>query len=86
MIRVLANDGMDPNAVEELLRNGIEVNTTHYEGEALAEKVQEYDIMTVRSATKVREPLIDKMAESGRMKLLLRGGVGIDNIDVAYAE
>ena len=47
MIRQLANDGMDPNAVEELLRNGIEVNTTHCEGEA-SRKVQEYDITTAR--------------------------------------
>lgn len=86
MIRVLANDGMDQAAVETLLRKGIEVNTTHYEGEELDQKVKEYDVLTVRSATKVREPLIDKMVEGGRMKLILRGGVGIDNIDVHYAD
>lgn len=86
MIRVLANDGMDTSAVETLLRRGIEVTTDHFEGEELAEKVKEYDVLTVRSATKVREPLIDKMVEGGRMKLILRGGVGIDNIDVQYAD
>ena len=85
MIRVLANDGMDTAAVKELERQGIEVTTDHFDGDELAQKVREYDVLTVRSATKVREPLIDEMAAGGRMKLILRGGVGIDNIDVAYA-
>lgn len=85
MIRVLANDGMDASAIEKLKENGIEVDTNHYEGEELEQKVKEFDVMTVRSATKVREPLIDIMADAGRMKLIIRGGVGVDNIDVAYA-
>ena len=85
MIRVLANDGMDQSAVDALKAKGFEVDTTHYEGEELAQKVKEFDVMTVRSATKVREPLIDEMVAGGRMKLILRGGVGIDNIDHAYA-
>jgi D-3-phosphoglycerate dehydrogenase len=34
----------------------------------------------------VREPIIDAACETGRLKLILRGGVGVDNIDVAYAE
>ena len=42
--------------------------------------------MTVRSATKVRQPIIDAAAETGRLKLVIRGGVGIDNIDAEYAE
>lgn len=85
MIRVLANDGMDASAVAKLQEHGIEVDTNHYELEELTEKVADYDVMTVRSATKVRESLIDKMVETGRMKLIIRGGVGVDNIDVAYA-
>jgi D-3-phosphoglycerate dehydrogenase len=42
-----------------------------------------YDAMVVRSRTKVRQPLIDQAAN---LKLIIRGGVGLDNIDVAYAE
>ena len=86
MIRVLANDGMDTSAVEALQAQGFEVDTNHYEGDELAAKVKEFDVMTVRSATKVREPLIDEMVKGGRMKLIIRGGVGIDNIDHVYAE
>lgn len=85
MIRVLANDGMDTSAVEALQAQGFEVDTNHYEGDELAAKVKEFDVMTVRSATKVREPLIDEMVKGGRMKLIIRGGVGIDNIDHVYA-
>lgn len=86
MIRVLANDGMEQGAVDSLKAKGIEVDTNHYEGEELNQKVKEFDVMTVRSATKVREPLIDEMVAGDRMKLILRGGVGIDNIDHVYAE
>ena len=42
--------------------------------------------MVVRSATKVRKIHIDEALETGRLKLIVRGGVGTDNIDVAYAE
>ena len=54
--------------------------------EELAEKVKEFDVLVVRSATKVRAPIIDAAAEGGRLKLIIRGGVGVDNIDVEYAE
>ena len=43
-------------------------------------------MLVVRSATKVREPIIDAAVEAGRLKLVIRGGVGVDNIDVKYAE
>jgi len=51
--------------------------------EELAEVIGEYEGLVVRSRTKVREPLIDKAAH---MRVIIRGGVGLDNIDVAYAE
>ncbi len=86
MIRVLANDGMQADAVKALQDKGFEVVTTHYEPEELAEQIKSFDVMTVRSATKVRQPIIDAAAESGRLKLIIRGGVGIDNIDHVYAE
>ena len=85
-IRVLANDGMAADAVKALQAKGFEVVTDHFEPDALAEKVKEFDVMTVRSATKVRGPIIDAAAEGGRLKLVIRAGVGIDNIDAPYAE
>ncbi len=86
MLKILANDGMDKSAVEHLQGLGHLVDTDHKAGADLEQAVKEYDVLIVRSATKVREPLIDIMAEAGKMKLVVRAGVGIDNIDHVYAE
>ncbi|HDS29458.1 MAG TPA: 3-phosphoglycerate dehydrogenase, partial [Firmicutes bacterium] len=45
-----------------------------------------YHAVVVRSATKVRQVAIDAAAEAGNLKVIVRGGVGIDNIDHAYAK
>ena len=86
MVKVLATDGMAKSAVDELKSKGYEVVEQHYEPDELCEAVKDVDVIVVRSATKVREPIIDAAAEAGRLKLIIRGGVGVDNIDVAYAE
>ncbi|MCB2294760.1 D-2-hydroxyacid dehydrogenase [Clostridium algoriphilum] len=86
MIRVLVTDGMAESAVVELKTKGFEVVEQFYEPEVLGEKLKEFDVIVVRSKTKVRQPLIDKAVEAGRLKLIIRGGVGVDNIDVAYAK
>lgn len=86
MIRVLATDGMDKGAVKKLEELGCEVVQQFYEPDELMKQVKECDALVVRSATKVREPIIDAALEAGRLKLIIRGGVGTDNIDVAYAE
>lgn len=85
MLRVLAADGMEKGAVKELRDLGFEVVEQFYEPEALMEQVKEFDVLVVRSATKVREPIIDAALSTKRLKLIIRGGVGVDNIDVAYA-
>lgn len=85
MIRVLVTDGMEKGAIEELRKKGFEVVEKFYEPEFLGEELKNFDVIVVRSATKVRKPIIDKAAE-GKLKLIIRGGVGVDNIDVAYAE
>lgn len=85
MIRILASDGMEKSAVAALEQLGCEVVCRFYEPDQLAQQVKEFDVLVVRSATKVREPIIDAARESGRLKLIIRGGVGVDNIDVSYA-
>ena len=85
MIRVLVTDGMEKNAIEDLKAKGFEVVEHFYEPEDLGEALKDFDVIVVRSATKVRQPIIDSAAEAGRLKLIIRGGVGVDNIDVAYA-
>lgn len=81
-MKILANDGIDPLGRKMLEDAGFTVDTTHIPQEELAEKLHAYDAITVRSATKVRKELIDGCPN---LKLIGRGGVGMDNIDVAYA-
>lgn len=82
MIRILANDGIDPVGKELLEKAGFIVETENIPQEDLAEALKQYDGITVRSATKVRKELIDACPN---LKLIGRGGVGMDNIDVEYA-
>jgi D-3-phosphoglycerate dehydrogenase len=64
---------------------GCEIEETFYEPADLVEKIGQYDAVVVRSATKIRKPAIDAAVAAGRLKLIVRGGVGLDNIDVEYA-
>ena len=82
MFRILANDGIDPIGKELLEKAGFQVDTNHIPQAELAEGLKNYDGITVRSATKVRKELIDACPN---IKLIGRGGVGMDNIDVDYA-
>ncbi len=84
MIKILICDGMEKEAIKKLIDDGFEVVDKHYEEEELKENVRDFDVMIVRSATKVRKPIIDA-AKGGKLKLVIRGGVGVDNIDVDYA-
>lgn len=84
-MRILVTDGMEKAAVAQLKANGHEVVEQFYEPDALGAALQEFDCVVVRSKTKVRANHIDE-AVKGKLKLVIRGGVGVDNIDVAYAE
>mgnify|MGYP002641600890 CR=1 FL=1 len=86
MYTILANDGMDKSAAEKLEALGYKVDLNHYKGSDLEDMIQKVDCIIVRSATKVRVPLIDKALETGQLKLIIRAGVGIDNIDHVYAK
>jgi D-3-phosphoglycerate dehydrogenase len=83
-MRVLICDPISASAVERIKYAGIDVeDLSSLPKEELINRVKDFDAMVVRSATKVRQPMIDKME---RMKLIIRGGVGIDNIDADYAK
>lgn len=86
MKKILITDGMDKNAIEILLNQGFDVEEKFYPEEELKEKIKEVDVIIVRSATKIRQNIIDEALKTGRLKLVIRGGVGLDNIDVAYAK
>lgn len=83
MIKILANDGIDPAGKQLLEEAGFIIDTNNIPQDELPVKLQNYDAITVRSATKVRKALIDACPN---LKLIGRGGVGVDNIDVDYAK
>jgi D-3-phosphoglycerate dehydrogenase len=82
---ILANDGLAQNAIDMLTGGGHTVLTDRIAQEQLAGFIndQKVEALLVRSATKVRKDLIDACPG---LKAIGRGGVGMDNIDVAYAE
>lgn len=82
MIRILANDGIDEKGKAMLEKAGMEVVDAHYSAEALPGVLRDFDGITVRSATEVRKAVMDACP---RLRLIGRGGVGMDNIDVTYA-
>ena len=84
-MKILVTDGMDKTALAKLRENGHEVTEQFYPPEELGEALRSFDAVVVRSATKIRKQQIDE-AKGGRLKLVIRGGVGVDNIDVSYAE
>ena len=84
-MRILVTDGMDKTAMAELKAQGHEVVEQFYESEELGKALRDFDVVVVRSKTKVRAPHIDE-AKGSQLKLIIRGGVGVDNIDVKYAE
>ena len=86
MARILVTDGMEKSAIEALKGKGYEIVEQFYEVEELKEQIKKFDCIVVRSATKVRQPIIDAAMETGQLKLIIRGGVGVDNIDVEYAK
>ena len=84
-MRILVTDGMDKTAMAQLRDMGHEVVEQFYEPDQLGKALRDFDVAIVRSKTKVRANHIDE-AKGSRLKLLIRGGVGVDNIDVAYAK
>ena len=85
MIKVLANDGISEIGVQILEENGFEVITKKVNQENLITEInkENYEVILVRSATKVRKDIIDNCPN---IKIIGRGGVGMDNIDVEYAK
>jgi D-3-phosphoglycerate dehydrogenase len=83
-MKVLANDGISKSGIKALEAGGFEVITTKVAQEQVANYINEnkIEVILVRSATKVRRDIIDNCP---LLKIIGRGGVGMDNIDVDYA-
>ena len=85
MTKILANDGISDSGKISLEENGSQVITEKVDQESLIEIINKEDIevLLVRSATTARKELIDACSN---LKIIGRGGVGMDNIDVEYAK
>jgi D-3-phosphoglycerate dehydrogenase / 2-oxoglutarate reductase len=83
-MKILANDGISQTGIDILTKAGFEVITTKVAQEQVANFINENNVavLLVRSATKVRQDIIDACPH---LKIIGRGGVGMDNIDVEYA-
>lgn len=83
-MRILANDGISKSGIKALEKAGYEVITTKVAQEQVANYINTHDIkvILVRSATKVKQDIIDACPG---LQIIGRGGVGMDNIDVEYA-
>lgn len=83
-MKILANDGVSKSGIEKLESAGHEVITTNVAQDQLQDYINKNDIavLLVRSATTARKELIDNCPS---LKIIGRGGVGMDNIDVSYA-
>ena len=83
MPRVLIADAMSPLARDRFRERGIDVEEhTALSKEELAATLGDYDGLAVRSATKVRA---DVLVKPGKLKVIGRAGIGVDNIDIAAA-
>lgn len=84
MYKVLVSDGLQDGAINKLLESGFEVVNKHYDKESLGEVLKGFDALVIRSATKVTKEVLEAQ-KGGNLKLIVRAGVGIDNIDIKAA-
>ena len=86
-MRILANDGLNEEAVALLKKEGFTVETEKRSTEDLLGEIASYDALLVRSATKVTREIIEAGTKNGgKLKIVGRGGVGTDNIDLEAAK
>ena len=80
-------DGLSPEAVDFLKENGAEVAEQHFSPEELAQgALAEHDAVIIRTATKLDEAAIRAAAGDGKLRVIARAGVGVDNVDLAAAQ
>jgi len=85
-MKILVTDGISESASTRLKELGHNVIEQFYEIDGLDIAVRDADAIITRNAAKICEGTIDSAAEAGRLKLIIRAGVGIDNIDYKYAK
>lgn len=86
-MRILANDGLVEEAQKYLKKNGFTVDAEKRDEDDLMSEIGDFDALLVRSATKVTRALLEAgVNNGGKLKIIGRGGVGTDNIDLEAAK
>lgn len=85
MKKVLITDGMDNEFIYRLINLGFEVLNKSCGENELMNLISDFDVLIIRSKTKVNKEVLRK-GKDGKLKLIVRAGVGIDNIDINFAE
>jgi D-3-phosphoglycerate dehydrogenase len=82
-MKIIISDGMSKEGIDILQNAGLEITNKKFTPDELLSAIPDYDAILVRSATKVTKEVIDA---GKKLKVIARGGVGLDNIDVNYAK
>jgi D-3-phosphoglycerate dehydrogenase len=84
-LKIHINDPLDKEALEKLKRElpQAEITSEHFEKDILKQKIKDYDVLIVRSATKVTKEILE---HADKLKIIGRAGMGLDNIDVETAK
>lgn len=85
MAVILLNDGLDKTIIKKLETSHTVINK-HHDQKALLDIIKTVDIVVVRSKTLITKEVIDAAKATNQLKLIIRAGVGLDNIDVTYAQ
>lgn len=85
MYKIWVNDGIEGEFLLELRNKGYYVENQHLESELLQKALLDYDVLIIRSATKIDQNFLESV-QKGTLKGIIRAGVGLDNIDVASAK
>ncbi|WP_300381272.1 D-2-hydroxyacid dehydrogenase [Clostridium sp.] len=85
MYKILITDGLQSDAIRKLEKEGFNVVNKYYQKDVLGEKLKEFDGLVIRSATKITKDILDN-EKGGKLRLIVRAGVGTDNIDLKAAK
>lgn len=86
MFNILITEGVNEDEIKKLRKLKFNVITEYFDGSELGEKLKDIDVLVIRSKNIITKSIIDKACEGNRLKLIIRSGVGVDNIEVDYAE
>ncbi|RDY25680.1 3-phosphoglycerate dehydrogenase [Romboutsia weinsteinii] len=86
MFNILVTEGLGEYEINKLRLLGFNIIDRYYEDHELGKVLKVVDALVVRSKNKITRKIIDEACEGKRLKLIVRSGVGLDNIDVKYAE